>query len=139
MGLGGGRGVFSVYRVLLTVKCYGHPWVIWCVSNFRRAYISKMAGPRAKRSEIWGSGPMSIQCTCIQGTFDSKVLNVIPGSFGAFPIISNLVSRKRQVLGRHVHLNLYVIQFYVVFVCHLVKQIVKVPGLLVLPSHEDCP
>ncbi len=72
---------------------------------------------------------MSIQC--IQGTFDSKVFKVILGSSGAFPIFINLVSRKRQVLERNVHLNLDVIQFYVVIVCYLVKQSVKAPGRLV--------
>ena len=72
---------------------------------------------------------MSIQC--IQGTFDSKVLKVILGPFDAYPIFSNLVSRKRKVLEPHVHLNLYVIQFYVVIVCHLVKHSVRAPGLLV--------
>ncbi len=41
--------------------------------------------PRVKRSEIWASD-VSIQC--VPGTFDSKVLNVITGSFGAFPIFS---------------------------------------------------
>ena len=30
------------------------------------------------------------------------------------------------------HLNLYIIQFYVVIVCHLDKQSVKAPGLLVM-------
>ena len=40
-------------------------------------------------------------------------------SFGAFPIFNNL-SPKQQVLERNIHLNLYVIQFYVVIVWHLV-------------------
>ncbi len=35
----------------------------------------------AKQSEIWASG-VSIQCT--QGTFDTSVIKVILGSFGAF-------------------------------------------------------
>ncbi len=42
------------------------------------------------------------------------------GSFDAFPIFDNLVSRKRQVLEPNLHLNLYVIQFYVAIVGHLV-------------------
>ncbi len=60
------------------------------------------------------------------------MLQVIPGPFGVFPIFNNLVSRKWQVLERNIHLNLYVIKFYVVIVCHLDKQTVKAPGLLVL-------
>ena len=55
------------------------------------------------------------------------MLQVILGSFGVFPIFNNLVFRKRQVLERNIH-N-YVIQFYVVIVCHLVKQSKKAPGL----------
>ena len=47
----------------------------------------------------------------------------ISGAFGVFPIFNNLVSRKRQ--ERNIHLNLYVIQFYVGIVCHLVKQSAK--------------
>ena len=61
------------------------------------------------------------------------MLQVILGSIGVFPIFNNLVSRKQQVLERKMHPNLYVIQFYVVVVCHLVKQSVKAPGLLVTP------
>ena len=67
-------------------------------SDLRQACISKMAGRRVKLSEIWASG-VSIQCT--QGTFDTTVLNVILGSFGAFPIFDNLVSRKRLVVERN--------------------------------------
>ena len=60
------------------------------------------------------------------------------GSFDAFPIFNNLVSWKQQFLERKIHQNLYVIQFYVVIVCHFVKQSVKAPGLLVhnRQSHE---
>ncbi len=42
------------------------------------------------------------------------------------------VSRKWQDLERNIHLNLYVIQFYVVIFCHLVKQSAKTTGLLVV-------
>ena len=38
---------------------------------------------------------MSIQC--IEDTFDSEVLKVILGSFGAFPTFDIIVSRKRLV------------------------------------------
>ncbi len=48
---------------------------------------------------------------------------------------NNLVSRKRQVLERNVHLNLYVIQFYVVIVRHFVKQSAKPLGFLMI-FHE---
>ena len=51
----GEMGVFSVYRVLLTVA-WGHSGVIRCISDFWQGCISKMAGRRAKRSEIWVSG-----------------------------------------------------------------------------------
>ncbi len=42
--------------------------VIRCIPIFDKVCISKMAGRRAKRIEIWASG-LSIQCT--QGTFDT--------------------------------------------------------------------
>ncbi len=51
-------------------------------------------------------------------------------SFGVFPIFNNLVSRKRQVLERNIHLNLCVSQSYVVIVCHLVKQSAKAMDFL---------
>ncbi len=54
-------------------------------------------------------------------------------AFGIFSIVNNLLSRKWQVLERNMHLNLYVIQFYMVIVCHLDKHMrVKAPVLLVL-------
>ncbi len=62
------------------------------------------------------------------------MLQVIPGSFGVFPIFNNLVSRKWQVLERNIHFNLYAIQFYVVIVCHLVKQSAKPLGFLFIFS-----
>ncbi len=61
----------------------------------------------------------------MQDTCEVKMLQVILGSFGVFPIFKNLVPRKRQVLERKIHLYLYVIQFYVVIVFHLVKQSAK--------------
>ncbi len=42
---------------------------------------------------------MSFQC--IQGIFNSQVVEVILGSFVAFPIFDNLVSRKHLVVERH--------------------------------------
>ncbi len=48
-----------------------------------------------KRSEIWASG---VRMHCIQDTFDSSMVRVILGSFGAFPIFGSLVSRKRLVV-----------------------------------------
>ena len=60
--------VFSVIRVLLTVKCLRSFWVIWCISDFRQPCISKMAGRMAKWSEIWALG-ICIQCR--HDTFDS--------------------------------------------------------------------
>ncbi len=58
------------------------------------------------------------------------MLQVILGSFGVFPRFKNLVSRKRQVLEWQKHLDLYIIQFYVVIVFHLVKQSAKPLGFL---------
>ncbi len=60
------------------------------------------------------------------------------GSFGVFLIFNNLVSRKRQVLERNIHVNLSVIQFCVIIVCHLVKQNIKAPGLLVFAFETEC-
>ncbi len=45
---------------------------------------------RAKQCEIWASG-VSIQCTIFtQGTFDTSVIKVILGSFGAFRFLTSL-------------------------------------------------
>ncbi len=73
-------GVFSVYRVLLTLKWLRSFWVIGSF-RFRKTCVSKTAGRRAKQGEIWASG-VSIQCT--QDIFDTLVIKVILGSFGAF-------------------------------------------------------
>ena len=47
---------YSVYTVLLTQVVNVILGVIWCISDFRQPCISKTAGRRAKRSEIWVSG-----------------------------------------------------------------------------------
>ncbi len=47
-----------------------------------------------------------------------------------FRFSTSLCLVKRQVLERNMHLNLSVIQFYVVIVCHLVKQSAKPLGFL---------
>ncbi len=55
-----------------------------------------------------------------------------------FSIFKNLVPRKRRVLEWKIHLDLYVIQFYVVIVFHLVKH---VNMFLIIPRdspHESC-
>ncbi len=59
------------------------------------------------------------------------MLRVILGSFGVFSIFNSLVSRNWQVLERKKLVNLYVVQFDVVIVGHLVNRSVKAPGLLV--------
>ncbi len=58
------------------------------------------------------------------------MLQVILGSFGVLLIFKNLVSWKRQVLEWKIHLDFYVIQFYVVIVFHHVKQSAKPLGFL---------
>ncbi len=78
-----------------------------------------MDGRRAKWSEIWASGEY-ICIQCIECTFDSH------SGVGGFPIFSNLVSRKQQVSDQDVNLNFYVIQFYVVIVCYLVKSLGRI-------------
>ncbi len=88
-------GVFSVHRVLLTLQCLRSFWAHSVHFNFPQACISKTAGRRAKRSEIWASG-MSIQCTGIRDTCEGNLLQVILG-VSVFPIFKNLVPRKRQV------------------------------------------
>ena len=55
------------------------------------ASISKRDGRRAKGSEIWASG-VSLQC--IQGPFDSYVLEVFLVSFGAFLIFDKFCISK---------------------------------------------
>ena len=90
--------VFNAHRVLLTLQWLRSFWGHSMHSNFRQACISKMAGRRAKRIEIWAFG-VSIQCT--QGTFDTLVLKVILGSFGAFLIFEKHVSRRRLFVERN--------------------------------------
>ena len=87
--------VSSVNRVLLTFQWLRSFWGHSVHSNFRQACVSKMAGRRAKWSEIWAS-VVSIQCT--QGTFALKSFKVILGSLGAFPIFEKPISRKRLVV-----------------------------------------
>ncbi len=65
-------------------------------SDFRKTCISRTAGCRVKRGETWELG---VQCT--QGTFDTKVVKVILGSLGAFPIFDKPVSRKWLVVERN--------------------------------------
>ena len=85
----GPRGwVFSVHRVLLKLKWLRSFWGHSVHFDFRKNCFSKTAGRRAKRSKIRASG-VSIQCT--QGTFDTSVIKVILGSFGAFPIFKSVV------------------------------------------------
>ncbi len=52
--------IFIVYRVLLRVKYFwkgrggwDNSGVIWCISDFKQPCISKIAGHRVKRGEIW--------------------------------------------------------------------------------------
>ena len=71
---------------------------------------------------------MSIQS--IQGILTVKCLR----SFWIIRCISDFrqtLYLENGRLERNIHLNLYVILFCVVIVCHLVKLIVKAPGLLV--------
>ncbi len=56
----------------------------------KTSIISKTSDRRAKQREIWGSG-VSIQCT--EGTFDTSVIKVILGSFGAFRFLTSLISK----------------------------------------------
>ena len=58
-------------------------------SDFQQTCISKTAGRRVKRSEVWGSG---VNVQSIQGHFDCYVRTVILGSFSAFRIFNDLVS-----------------------------------------------
>ena len=72
--------VFSVYGVLLTIKCSmshsGHLLDLWLLATL----FVETAGHRTKRSEIWHSG---ILVTHIWGTFDHVVFRVTLESFGA--------------------------------------------------------
>ncbi len=60
--------------------------------------IWKTSDRRAKQSEIWAL-EVSIQCT--QGTFDTSLIKVILGSFGAFRFLTKSVSRKWLVVERN--------------------------------------
>ncbi len=51
--------VFSIEKVLLTVKCSISVWVIRCISDFRRpctCCILETGNRRAKQTKIWASG-----------------------------------------------------------------------------------
>ena len=65
----GPRGVsIQCVQRLSTVKCLGV--ILGSLGAFpiRQGYISKTAGRRAKRNEIWPSGA---RIQCLQGTFDT--------------------------------------------------------------------
>ena len=61
----------------------------------KTSIVWKTSDRRAKESEI-GASRVSLQY--VKVTFDSKVLEVILGSFGAFLIFDNLISQKRLVI-----------------------------------------
>ena len=70
------RGEYSVFAgVLLTVKCLRSFWGHWGHSDFRQPCISRTAGRRAKRSDIWAS---YLVHTC--EVFSVYLLQVILGS-----------------------------------------------------------
>ncbi len=113
--------VFSLYRVLLTVKwlrpVWGHSvhfWFSTTLLSWKRLCIER----DSVRMNFGPRGEYSVHTLCFWQLSSWGL-----GSFGAFPIFDNLVSRKRQVLERNIHLNLYVIQFYLITVRHLVKQL----------------
>ncbi len=66
------------------------------------------------------------------GYFEVKASGDSGGHLVYFRFSNNLVFRKCQVFEQSIHLNLDVIQFYAVIVCHLVKQRKKALGLLVI-------
>ncbi len=106
--------------------------VIWgpsCISDLRQAYISKTTGRRAKHMRL-KFGPWGFVFSVYRILVKLSASGNSGGSSRVFLMFNNLVSRKRQVLEWNVHLNLYVIQFYVVIVCHLVKQSAKPLGFL---------
>ena len=86
-----------------------------------------MVGCRAIWGEIWASGWVF---HAYRIHFDSKVLMVILGLFGAFWFSVAVYLENGSSLS--VHLNFCGIQFYVVIVCHLVQQRVKAPWFLVM-------
>ncbi len=100
-GLGGEYLVYTGY--VWQLNAWGNSGVIRCISNFRQSPVSKTAWYRAKWSQIWVSG---VDIKCIQVTFESWVIKIILGQFGALLIFNNFVSRKIQVLERNIHLNL---------------------------------
>ncbi len=64
----------------------------------KTSIIWKTSDRRAKWNEIWTSW-VSVHST--QGTFDTSVIKVILGSFGAFPTFEKPVSRKPLVIERN--------------------------------------
>ena len=60
---------------------------LYPIGKQKTSIIWKTGDCRAKRSENWASG-VSIQCT--HGTFDTSVIKVILGSFGAFRFSTSL-------------------------------------------------
>ena len=85
-----------IYRVIWPCGVQGQFGVIQCTC-LKMACISKRAGHRAKRSEIWDSWTIVIN---IWGTFELVGFKVILGSFGA--LVSKWpVSRKGLVVERN--------------------------------------
>ncbi len=97
----GPRGLlFSVYRVLLTDKCSSSVWVIRCISYFRRpcTCISETANRRAKQTNLG----LSCGKYLVYIEFFLRLCDQVQfGSFGAFPIFGDLVSRTRLVVEQN--------------------------------------
>ncbi len=76
---------FEILRFRFLTICLNSP--LYPMGKPKTSIICKTSDRRAKRSEIRALG-VSIQCT--QGTFDTSVIKVILGSFGAFRFLTSL-------------------------------------------------
>ncbi len=68
------------------------------MGNYKMCDIFDTTGRRGKQTKIWAS---LVSILCIQGTFDCQVFKFTLGSFGTFPFLDDLVSRKRLVVERN--------------------------------------
>ncbi len=97
-----------------------------CIFDFRQPGISKTHGRRAKRVKFGPRGMYSVYTGSfwqLSGEGQSEVIRCIA-------IFGSLWPRKRQAFELNQHLNLYVIQFNVAIVWHLLKMLAKASGLL---------
>ena len=91
LDLGGTYSVYTGYAWQINVQ--GHSQTIRRISDFRQSCTLKTASCWTKRTKIWAS----VVVFCVYRVLWHLSVQCHSGSFSAFPIFRNLVSRKRLV------------------------------------------